>query len=157
MRRTAIATAALLLATTAACSSATDNKANESSPTPTPSTASPTYDEYDCRALLERNYDADNVYDASSDPECADLTRDEYTDVVKQVLTGRKDEILQDAGQHIVWDQAWDETDTEQQQIVCDRLLQDGAETVGQEMAEESGDDVDEQIEMAEYLLDEKC
>ncbi|MFJ6685784.1 hypothetical protein [Streptomyces werraensis] len=156
MRPTPMLLAVALLAI-AGCSSATGSKASTPSTSPTSAAASRTYDKYDCRALLERSYDEDNVYDASSDPECASLTRDEYVNVVKEVLTGRKDQILEDAEQHIVWDEAWNSTDVDQQELVCDRLRADGAIVVGQEMADETGDNVDEQIEMAEYLLDEKC
>ncbi|MFD5656937.1 hypothetical protein [Streptomyces hirsutus] len=155
MRRTVIAATALLLAATAACSSP-ETKA--STPSPTTASAEPTYDEHDCRALLERTYDEDNVHDVSSSPVCAGLTRDEYVDVVGDVMRGRADEILADAGQHVVWDEAWDATDADQQELVCDRLQQDGAETVGQEMADETGDaDATEEVEMTEYFLEEKC
>lgn len=156
MRGTAtVVFAALLLAT--GCNGAGADKTAEPKKSVVKTSAKPTYDKHDCRALLERNYDADNTHDAGDEPECEALTRDEYLDVVKSVLTGRKDEILEDAEQHITWDEAWKGTDADQQETVCDRLKEDGAEVVGAEMAEESGDDEAEQVEMAEYLLDEKC
>lgn len=159
MRHTTAITAAVLLAASlllTGCSTASKDTAG-AKPSPSPSKTQPVYDEYDCRALLERNYDADATRDAHDDPECEALTRDEYLDVVKTVLAGRKDEILEDAEQHVTWDEAWDGTDADQQELVCGRLTTDGAEVVGKEMAESSGDDEAEQIEMAEYLLDEKC
>lgn len=154
-RTTTIAFTALLFAT--GCTSAGADKTAEPKMPAVATSAKPAYDKHDCRALLERNYDADNAHDANDEPECEALTRDEYLDIVKSVLGGRKDEILEDAEQHITWDEAWEQTDADQQETVCERLLEDGAEVVGAEMAEESGDDEAEQVEMAEYLLDEKC
>lgn len=158
MRRTIAATSALAAGLLlGACGGDTTPEAKPKATATKTASAAPTYDEYDCRALLERNYDDDNVHDSSGEPECESLTRDEYVDAVKKVLTGRKDEIMEDAAQQTVWDQAWDETAAEQQSVVCDRLVTDGPETVGKEIAESSGDDEAEQIEMAEYLLAEKC
>jgi len=156
MRR---ATTITLLATLllAGCSTKSGETKADPKPSATSPSASPTYDEYDCRAVLERNYEQDNIHDASGEPECSSLTHDEYLDVVKKVLAGRKDEILEDAEQHVTWDEAWKGTDAEQQDVVCDRLREDGPEVVGVEMAESSGDDEAEQVEMAQYLLDEKC
>lgn len=150
----ALATAAAALLLTA-CSTDAPRPATASSPA-APSTAH-TYDEHDCRAVLERDFDDDNLYNAHPEPECEHLTRDEYIDVVKDVLDGRTDEIYEDVSQHIIWDEAWEQTDPAQQELVCDRLWADGAKVVGREMADETGDDEAEQIEMAEYLLDEKC
>lgn len=120
-------------------------------------TAEPSYDAYDCQALLERNYDEGNVHDASGEPQCAHLAHDEYTDIVKKVITGRKDDILDTVANQDDWDAAWEQTDTDQQDLVCDRLREDGATVVGKEMADTSGDDETEQINMARYLLTEKC
>lgn len=156
MRRTTTAVFAALLLATGCTGADADTKAEPKKPAVKTSTK-PAYDKHDCRALLERNYDADNTHDAGDEPECEALARDEYLDVVKSVLAGRKDEILEDAEQHITWDKAWEGTDADQQETVCDRLEEDGAEVVGAEMAESSGNDEEEQVEMAKYLLDEKC
>ncbi|XIG78742.1 hypothetical protein C1N81_39680 [Streptomyces sp. SGAir0957] len=149
--------AAALAITGCGSDSSTDDKpAAEPEATPV-ITAEPSYDAYDCQALLERNYDDGDVHDASSEPQCGSLTRDEYTDAVKKVITGRKDEILDTAANQDNWDEAWDQTDADQQNLVCDRLHEDGATVVGKEMADSTGDDEDEQILMARYLLTEKC
>lgn len=158
MRRTATAIATLLLLTGAAgCSSDKGTDSAKASPSTSPSPTAREYDVHDCKALLERNYEAEQNRDASSDPECEHLTEDEYTEVVKDVLTGRKGEILDDAANHVAWDEAWDQTDTEQQTLVCGRLKEDGATVVGQEMMAESDEPSGDEIEMAQYYLDEKC
>lgn len=158
MRRSAIPLAAMLLAVTTACAGAPADDEASKPKKPSSAAPSPTYDRYDCKALLERNYDEDNIHDVSGSPKCVDLPRDEYVELVGEVLKAHADDILEDAGQHTVWDEAWDGTDTDQQDVVCDRLRQDGALVVGQEMAEQSDDtDAADQIEMAQYFLDEKC
>lgn len=158
--RTAI-TAVALLSSLLGCGSGGDAPGGSAKPGQGPASSSPTpriYDVHDCRALLERDYDADTLHDASGDPECAHLTRDRYLGVVKEVLTGRKDEILEDSAQHVVWDQAWDETDQERRELVCSRLLEDGVEVVSQEMIDAAGDESDgTEVEMSQYYLDEKC
>ncbi|WP_405399191.1 hypothetical protein [Streptomyces microflavus] len=150
--------AALLLALTA-CGTGTDTTAETASSPPATSRPSPSkqYDVHDCRALLERNYEADNVYDATGDPECADLTRDEYSEVVGTVIKGRKDEIIEDSVNETAWDIAWDATDKDQQTVVCDRLDIDGAVVVGQEMMDDAAEPSGDEIEMVQYFLDNKC
>ncbi|WP_420032246.1 hypothetical protein ACN2WE_05130 [Streptomyces sp. cg28] len=155
MRRTIIAATAITLLALAGCGKAPEAPA-EAAPATTAS-VEPTYDKYDCQALLERNYDDDNVHDASDEAECNSLSRDEYVDAVKKVITGRKDEILVTAANEDAWDVAWDETSADQQQTVCDRLVDDGPEVVGKEMADSTGDDETEQIAMARYILNDKC
>lgn len=151
---TVTALAAALLLTS--CGSGGDAQAKPTaSSSPTATTRA--YDAYDCKALLERNYDADNIRDASDDPECETLTSDEYASAVADVIAGHKDDILNDAANHVAWDAAWDETDADQQQTVCDRLQADGATVVGQEMADASTDSSGDEVEMAQYYLDEKC
>lgn len=158
MRRIAIATA-LLLATLTACGSSSDTATKpESSPTvssPTPTARS--FDVHDCKALMEREYEADKLRDFSGDPECGHLTRDEYVEVVGDVIAGRKDEILADASNRVAWDEAWDTTGADQQQVVCGRLAADGAVVVGQEMMEAAEAPSGTEVEMAQYFLDEKC
>lgn len=157
MRWTILPAAAIALLAITGCSS---EPAPKVKPQPEPATVvteSPSYDVYDCRALLERNYDDDTVHDASDEPECEALTHDEYIEAVKAVLTGRKDEILDTAANQDAWDEAWNQTNSGQQDIVCERLHDDGAVVVGKEMADSSGDDETEQINMARYLLKEKC
>ncbi|MFC9244591.1 hypothetical protein ACFT7S_11340 [Streptomyces sp. NPDC057136] len=152
-------TAVLMLAALAGCGSAGDATETNAKPSARSSpTATPTFDVHDCRALLDRDYDNDSLRDASGEPECAHLTHDEYLEVVKKTLTGRKDEILEDSAQHVVWDEAWEETDLERQQMVCERLLADGVEVVSQEMIDAAGDDFSgDEVEMSQYYLDEKC
>ncbi|MFC6066492.1 hypothetical protein [Streptomyces ochraceiscleroticus] len=143
--------ATLLLA---GCNS-TDSGGESVSPS---ASATRTYDAFDCRALLERNYENDEVRDASDDSECEGLTSNEYTEVVKDVITGHKDEILDRARDETVWDEAWEGTAPSQQTLVCDRLAEDGATVVGDEMADAAGDEASgEEVEMAQYFLDEKC
>lgn len=159
MRRILPATLLAAALSTAGCGSGgTDDKPAAASAKPTPViTAEPTYDAYDCQALLERNYDEGNARDASSEPQCGSLTHDEYIDIAKKVITGHKDDILDTAASQEGWDAAWEQTDAEQQNLVCDRLNEDGATVVGKEMADSTGDDETEQINMARYLLTEKC
>lgn len=157
MRRTILAAAVAVAAiATTGCSSS--EPADDAKPKPTTVvTASPTYDSYDCRALLERNYDDDTAHDASDEPQCAALTKKQYQDVVADVLTGRKDEIVDNAVNETAWDEAWKQTDPDQQDTVCERLRVDGPEIVGAEMADSTGDGENDQIAMSRYLLKEKC
>ncbi|MEV6437250.1 hypothetical protein [Streptomyces anulatus] len=115
------------------------------------------FDAHDCRALLERNYEADNAYDASTDAECADLSQDEYVEIVGTVIKGHKDDIVEDATNETAWDIAWEATDKKQQGVVCDRLSMDGALLVGQEMMNDAAEPTGDEIDMAQYYLDEKC
>lgn len=143
---------ALLLAL-AGCSNEGSN-----SPKPPPTPTARAYDVHDCRALLERDYEADALRDASEESECQGLTRDEYVETVGEVISGHKDDILDQAAKEFVWDEAWDGTDTAQRQLVCERLVEDGAITVGQEMMETAADAPDgTEVDMAQYFLDEKC
>ncbi|MDW4900648.1 hypothetical protein RB625_19755 [Streptomyces californicus] len=126
----------------------------KASPSSTPTRE---FDAHDCRAVLERNYEADTVYDASTDPECAELTQDEYAETVASVIKGHKDDIVEDAANETAWDIAWEATDKKQQGVVCDRLAADGALLVGQEMMNDATEPSGKEIEMAQYYLDEKC
>lgn len=158
MRIRTVITAAALLASLVGCGSGGDSA--DAKPSPSSSSSSPTpraYDVHDCRALLERDYEAESLHDASGDPECKHLTHDEYLDVAKEVLTGRKDEILEDATNHVVWDEAWDGTDPKQQKVLCRRLAEDGPAVVGQEMADADENSSGDEVDMAQYILDEKC
>ncbi|MEV7054118.1 hypothetical protein AB0N95_01435 [Streptomyces microflavus] len=157
--RIAIAAVAVTLATVAGCGTRGDATDVNAKPSGTNSpAAAPSYDVHDCRALLERNYDDDALRDASGDPECAHLARGGYLEVVKEVLTGRTDEILEDSVQHVTWDEAWYGTGVEQQQVVCRRLTEDGVETVAREMIDAAGDDsAGDEVEMSQYFFDEKC
>lgn len=153
--------AAALLLTATACSTDGDKPKTKpatatSATAEAPASAPRKYDRHDCRAILERNFEAEANRDASTDAECAGLTRDEYEDLVAEVLTGRKDEILKDSAKRVTWDLAWEETPVAQREIVCDRLAADGAVVVGQEMMERSGG-ANDQIEMSQYFLDTKC
>jgi hypothetical protein len=159
MRIRTAATAVLLLATLLGCGSRADTADSKPKPAPSP-TPTRVYDVHDCRALLERQYDNDALRDFNSDPECAHLTHDGYLDVVKTVLTGRKDQILDEAADHVMWDEAWDGTDRKQQQLVCDRARDEGAVAIGQEMIDAAADPDEEggnPIDMVQYFLDEKC
>ncbi|MFB6678703.1 hypothetical protein ACFCWG_41070 [Streptomyces sp. NPDC056390] len=159
MHRTAIITATL--ATTlllASCgSNGSDGKADSKPAATSTAPAKPGYDLSDCKDLLEQNYTDENVHDASSEPECKGLTRRQYLSAVKDVLTGHKDDILERSAKEVTWDSAWEQTDSDQQNLVCERLQEDGADVVGKEMADSTGGDIDEQVDMAQYLLDEKC
>ncbi|MFE7237162.1 hypothetical protein [Streptomyces sp. NPDC057580] len=158
MRIRTVITAAALLVSLVGCGSGGDSA--DAKPSSRSSSSSPTpraYDVHDCRALLERDYEAESLHDASGDPECKHLTHDEYLDVVKEVLTGRKDEILEDATNHVAWDEAWDGTDPKQQKVLCRRLAEDGAAVVGQEMADADENSSGDEVDMAQYILDEKC
>lgn len=142
--------AALLVA---GCSS----QENAPKPPASKAEAKQTYGLADCTALLERNYQDKEGHDASGEPACKGLTRKEYLGAVKDVLARHKDDILKRSAQEVAWDSAWEQTKSDQQDLVCERLKDDGAAVVGQEMADATGNDVDEQTDMAQYLLDEKC
>ena len=157
MRRAILPAAAIALLAITGCVGSSEPAAQPKPKAATVTTAAPTYDAYDCRALLERNYDDDTVHDASDEPECESLTRAEYVDAVKKVITGRKDEILDTAADEVAWDAAWEQTDPDQQDTVCDRLIADGPEVVGAEMAGSTGDEDNDQIAMSRYILKEKC
>ncbi|MFC8825696.1 hypothetical protein ACFT9I_10105 [Streptomyces sp. NPDC057137] len=145
-------TVALLL-TLAGCSDG-----GSSSPRGASAPTARAYDVHDCKALLERDYEADALRDASEESECRGLTRDEYVEAVGEVLGGHKGDVLEQAANELVWDEAWDGTDAAQRKLVCERLVADGAITVGQEMmdAADSAPDGTE-VDMAQYFLDEKC
>ncbi len=149
--RTALATALLALAALTSCSSDnSDSHKKAETPAPSVVTTSPpaTYTAEDCRTLLEENYTAGAPQDVSDKPECADLTSDEYAEAVGQVLTGHKDDILEDAASETVWDTAWDELDTDAQSGLCDLLLTDGP-------AAATTDGLTE--DQMQYYLDNKC
>ncbi|MFE7754310.1 hypothetical protein [Streptomyces sp. NPDC057429] len=150
---TAAITAGILLALTG-CTSSNDAKPKTA---PTAAAATPEYDAADCRELLERNYAADANSDVSAEPECAHLPDDQYGDLVGSVLAGHKDDILDQAADEVAWDTAWEQTPAGQQQTVCDRLMTDGTDVVGKELAEASGEPTGNEVEMAQYFLDEKC
>lgn len=154
IRRTAALTTPLLVVLVG-CST-TDSARPTATPSPTPTTRA--YDVHDCKALLNRDYEADALRDASGKPECQALTRDEYVEAVGDVLGSYKDDILEQAENEYVWDEAWDGTDPAQRTLVCERLVEDGAITVGQEMMDTADDAPSgDEIDMAQYFLDEKC
>ncbi|MDQ0842415.1 hypothetical protein [Streptomyces sp. V1I6] len=99
MRRTTAATAALLLATLTACGSSSEGSEKPAEPSTSP-TSSPAkaYTYADCVELLEYDFQQGEPKDASRDPECSHLTRDQYTEAVGEVLAAHKDEIIEDAG-----------------------------------------------------------
>ncbi|MGQ5580898.1 hypothetical protein [Streptomyces sp. ECR3.8] len=142
--RTAACAALLTLAALTGCSSSSDGKSDE----PSPSSSTKTYSYADCVALLEYDYAEGQPQDASGDPECSHLTRDQYGKAVAEVLTGHKDEILEEASNEAIWDTAWDELDAAAQTSVCDLLLAEGPDTgAAQGVSEEQG----------QYFLDTKC
>lgn len=158
MHRTAVITATLVATLAlASCSNSPDGTAGSKPATTSAAPAKPSYDLSDCRDLLEQDYTDENVHDASKEPECKGLTRKQYLGAVKDVLAGHKDDILERSAKEVGWDSAWEQTDSDQQDLVCERLKDDGADVVGKEMADATGEDVDEQVDMAQYLLDEKC
>lgn len=111
-----------------------------------------------CTNLLEDYYEDDNLHDASNEPECAGLSHDEYVKAAGGVLTGHKDDILADAEQHVAWDEAWEQTDPDQQDVMCRRLVADGPDVVGKEMRDAAGADSDgTEVDLAKYILAKKC
>ncbi|MFI6564062.1 hypothetical protein [Streptomyces sp. NPDC050534] len=132
MRRTALVLTALIaLGAVTGCSS--DRRA---AATPAPATTTttnssePEHTIDDCEALLEENYNADNVHDASDEPARQGLSESEYTDAVGEVLAGHKDEILDDAADQVLYDEAWDSLDADTQQSICDTMDEEGTEPV---------------------------
>jgi hypothetical protein len=154
-------TTGLLLAaclTLAGCSSsATDDKpaAKATATTPTPSEAEFTAE--DCKTLLEKNFAADANTDVSGEPECAGLARDEYVKAVGDVLTGHKDDILADAADEAVYDEAWDGLGADGQATTCSLLEADGPESVGILLSETVKDPSVDTDAMAKYFYAEKC
>ncbi|NUP19860.1 MAG: hypothetical protein HOZ81_28030 [Streptomyces sp.] len=150
--RTRTALPALLLALAAATTSCSSNdSSSESADKPSAIasasvSASASFTEADCLALLEKNYAAGAPQDVSAEPECEALSKDAYTELVGQVLTGHKDEILDDAQDEVIWDTAWDDIDTEAQTNICDLLLVSGVEAAEGLTREQ-----------AQYYLDNKC
>jgi hypothetical protein len=165
-RTTATFIAAVLLAAgTAGCSSAGD-----SSPRATATvraTRTPELSAADQRAacvdawaeVVDARPDSwDGDTDEDVEPkECGGLPADDHQLMYLEGVMQRNQENRDKMKRARDWEEAWDQTDSGQQEVVCDRLLADGPEIVGEEMAESSGDDVDEQIEMAQYLLDQMC
>lgn len=146
----AVVTAGILLTLTSCASSDDKPKA----------AATATVREYtaaDCRALLEKNYEADANSDVSAHAECAHLPHDQYIELASSVLAGHKDDFINDAENEIAWDEAWETTPAEQQQVVCDRLITDGTDVVGQELADLVDEPTGDENDMAKYFLDEKC
>lgn len=143
--RTTLAAALLTLAAlTASCSS----DSSESSDSKPSTSSGKTYSYADCIALLEYDYTEGQPQDASGDPECSHLTRDQYGKAVAEVLAGHKGDILEEASNEAIWDAAWDELDTDAQNSVCDLLLTEGPDTgAAQGVSEDQG----------QYFLDTKC
>lgn len=160
MRRTVIPVLAAACLALAGCSSSDDDgteaKASASS-TPSPTPTETAYTIEDCKALLESNYATDTNTDASGEPECADLSRDEYVQAVTDVLTGHKDDILADATDQVIYDEAWEALDPEAQATTCDLLNADGPESVGFLLGQTVNDPSIDTAAMAEYLHAEKC
>jgi hypothetical protein len=156
MRRTVLLAAVCLAL--AGCSSSsdvtTDAKAS-ATPSPTPSETAFTIE--DCKSMLEANFAADANTDVSEEPECADLTEEEYVQAVGDVLTGHKDDILDDAADQVVYDDAWEALDAEAQATTCDLLEADGPASVGVLLGETVEDPSINTAAMAEYLYAEKC
>jgi hypothetical protein len=97
--RTITAAVALLFAALTACGSSSDGSDKPAEPSAS-ATSSPAkaYTYADCVELLEYDFQKGEPQDASRDPECSHLTRDQYTEAVAEVLTAHKDEIIEDAG-----------------------------------------------------------
>ncbi|MFJ8871216.1 hypothetical protein ACIRD6_36375 [Streptomyces sp. NPDC102473] len=153
MRTTTVAiTAGILLATLTAC--ATEPKPDATASPTAAATQATEYDAADCRALLESNYTADASRDVSAEPECAHLPNDQYGDLVGSVLAGHKDDILTQAENEIMWDNAWEQTPVAQQQVVCDRVAAEGVDTVAKGMGDTSEWKA---ADLLQYFHDEKC
>ena len=155
--RTTAATAALLLATLTACGS--DGESDTSAkPSASPS-SSPTksYTFEDCKELLEYDYQQGESKDASGDPECSHLSKDQYDRAAVEVLTAHKDEILEQGSREAIWDEAWNEQQPDEQSAVCDQIEQDGVEVVGAHLKEMGAQPAGHEVEMAQYYLDSKC
>lgn len=156
MNRTtpAVIAAGILLVLTS-CTTGSDDAKPKTAPSPAASTRE--YTAADCRALLERNYEADASSDVSAHPECAHLPHDQYIELASSVVAGHKEDFMNDATNEIAWDEAWDATPAEQQQTVCDRLITDGTDVVGQELADAVDEPTGDEADMAKYFLDDKC
>ncbi|MFD5709498.1 hypothetical protein ACFWHW_03735 [Streptomyces pharetrae] len=164
MRHTTTVLLAAACLALAGCSNSTDGKADAkasastpAAPSPTPTPSEPEYTFEDCTALMEANYAADANTDVSDEPECAHLTEDEYVQAVGEVLAGHKDEILDQAADEVIYDDAWAAMDPEAQTTVCDLLAADGPESVGLLLGESVDDPSVDTVAMAEYLYTEKC
>ncbi|MFD9763196.1 hypothetical protein ACFWXI_06585 [[Kitasatospora] papulosa] len=150
----AVIAAGILLALTA-CGGSSDGTKPKAAPSTLAST--PEYTAADCRALLERTYEADAPSDVSAHPECAHLPHDQYIELASSVVAGHKEDFIGDAANEIAWDEAWNATSAEQQDVVCDRLITDGTDVVGEEMTDAAEEPTGDEADMAKYFLDEKC
>lgn len=159
--RTATALAGLLLAALTACGSdggsGTSSKPSNSAEPSASTSSTKTYTSEDCIDLLEYDYQAGQLKDASKDPECSHLTDDQYTQAVGEVLAGHKDEIMDKAAREVLWDATWDEMKASDRDGLCVHIQESGVEVVGQAL-DNAGDALDSRgVEMAEYLRDNKC
>ncbi|MFE2303925.1 hypothetical protein ACFXAW_37690 [Streptomyces sp. NPDC059445] len=115
------------------------------------------YTAADCKELMELNLEADAASDVSGEPRCIDLTRDEYVKLVGEVLAEHKDEILADAADKAIYDDAWNGLDAENQSYTCGLLREEGSETVGTILDALVDDPSIDTKAMAKYFFMEKC
>ena len=150
-RTATTAVAGLLLATLTACGGSGTSAKPSTSPT------AKAYTFEDCTDLLEYDYQQGEPKDASSDPECAHLTSDQYTKAAAEVLAGHKDEIMDKAAREVLWDGTWEEMAASDRDGMCAHIQESGVEVVGQAL-DNAGDALaGHGVEMAEYLRDSKC
>ncbi|MFJ9729542.1 hypothetical protein ACIRP3_43145 [Streptomyces sp. NPDC101209] len=159
MRRTVLTLTALiaLCAATGCSSDSHGTPATAPAPATTAASSEPAYTIDDCKTLLEEDYNADNVHDASDEAECQGLSEKEYTEAVGEVLKAHKDEILKDATDQTLYDEAWDSLDADTQQTICDTMDEEGTEPVAGLLDLTITDPSVDTGEMAQYLYDNKC
>ncbi|MGW4050809.1 hypothetical protein ACWENA_08245 [Streptomyces sp. NPDC004779] len=155
-----IAAVGLLLACTACGTSDNPSAKPSDKASVEPSTASPSAKAYtyqDCVDLLEYDYKEGTPQDASTDPECAHLTSDEYAKAVGEVLAAHKDDFIEQGERQVVWDNAWKNLSADSRASVCAQIESDGAEAVGERLKTAGAKPAGHEVEMAEYYRDNKC
>ncbi|TVZ96499.1 hypothetical protein [Streptomyces sp. BK340] len=150
-------TTAILLTVGLALAGCTSGSASKPAAKPKATHTVTTYTFDDCKALLEKHYQAGNVHDAEAEPECRGLTHGQYTEAVKAVVMGHKDEIVADAKAKVMYDQVWDSLGTADQQSVCDTMDTSSPEAVGAMLDGMVDDPSVDTTKMAQYFYDEKC
>lgn len=151
-RRTATALLAAASLALTGCSSDTKPPAAT-----TPRSSVTVYTTQDCKALLEKNLEGDNVHDVSKYDQCKHLTRDEYLSAVKDVLSENVALIMRDAADEATYDEIWNGLGASGQNSICELLVDSGHIEVGEELDSlVHGASVDT-TKMAEYFYEDKC
>lgn len=153
MRRTTIALLAAGLALTG-CSNSSSRKA-DAKPSPKPSATE--YTLADCTALLEKNYQNGTMHNAKGEPQCRDLTQDQYGEAVKAVLKSHVDDIMGDAADKVQYDEVWDSLKPADQQSLCNTMNKTSPQAVGALLDAMVKDSAVDTTKMAQYFYDKKC